>query len=323
LFEDIENIFVMIDSVLSNMYIFNNEGDGYLSYYCGHNEEQHINIECADTLRGLVAQKSNEGVILLYYNYIFLLDLMTNTVAKQLNTGECIFSHVELNSDTILLLTGNSAMAYFLDIDDLHITKKLIFPGRDCNMCQYKYLCNQNYFVFQNRNGFYFYLLESFTYIGFCPRKYDNKDEYYYETTLIGNNLITYDLEITNNRITYFISNLNKLTDSISLNGTLIDDIVMLNCTLLIAFTDRIIFIYNTKTKSFLESFESRNPYPAYKTRYFKSKIITFIENSFFNKHLKLYDIKKYLLMISPLKVNENTRYCFNDKQLFTYGNEE
>jgi hypothetical protein len=250
---------------------------------------------------------------------------MNNIVVKQLNTGECIFSYVKLNSNVILLLTGKSALAYFLDINDLHISKKMIFPGRDCNMNQYKYLCNQNYFVFQNKNGFYFYLPESFTYIGFCPRKYDNNedDQNYYKTTLIGDNLLTYDLGVENNRINYFVSNLKKQTDFVSLTDAVINDVVMLNYILLVIFTERKIFLYNTKTKSFLKTFESRGPCCAIKSRYFKSKIIAFVENSYSSRLLTLYNIKNDLLMCSSLNVSVNTGFCFNDKHLFTYGSNE
>jgi hypothetical protein len=315
-FNDNENIHLSINTtnIISNIYIFQVNGKN-LTYYDGHNNRHQITLEYPWELRDVVIQKSNESAILIYDIDILVLDLVNCVINKELNIDEIIFSYVKLNSDTILLLTGESSVAYVVDINDLHITKKMLFPGGEMLMDQYKLFYNKNYIVFQNSYGFYFYLPESFTYIGFCARKYQR----YYETTLIGYNLLTYDLNILDNQVTYFISNLKKLTESVSLEGTLIENVIRLSYKYLAIFTDRKIYLYNVKTKSFIKTFKCNYGFSTYKTNY-SSRKFAFIEDSHYDKYLKIYDIEKNYLMTTILKVDEYALFCFSEKYLFAFG---
>jgi hypothetical protein len=138
-FSGVDNIHFSVSatSVVSNINIFESCNSN-LTYYDSYDNEHNVTLEFGWELREVIIQKSNESAILIYDQGILVLDLVNDVINKMLDFDTWVLSYVKLNSDTILLLTSNSSVAYKLNINNLRITKKLLFPGGEELTDQYK-----------------------------------------------------------------------------------------------------------------------------------------------------------------------------------------
>jgi hypothetical protein len=79
-------------------------------------------------------------------------------------------------------------------------------------------------------------------------------------------------------------------------------------------YTDRKIFLYNVKTKSFIKTFKGEYGFSDYKTKY-SSRKFAFIEDSYYDKYLKIY--YKNFLMTTILRVDEYALFSALVKNIY------